>query len=478
MKRTFLINLLFAVGINLLIKPFWVLGVERGVQIAVGAEAYGLYYSLFNFSFVFNVLLDFGINNYNNTFIARHPQLLAKKITQLTLLKGLLAVVYILVTIIAGLSIGYQSVQMKLLLLLCLNQILSFSITFVRSSISGLQRFITDSLLSVADRLIMIFFCAALLWWHVLGDMQITHFVYAQTLSYIITLAICIIVLLPHLQGLKWKWNKAFTVHLLRKSYPYALLGIFMGIYMKADGVLIERLLVNGKSEAGHYASAYRLVDAANMIAVLFAGLLLPMFSRMIHEKKEVHSLLELAFTLIIIPALLATSVCYFYSADIIFMLNKTHNEDTQQVLWLLMLSFAFTCTVYVYGTFLTAAGRLKQLNRIAFIACVLNVVLNIMCIPVYGIRAAALIAVCTQALVAASHYYLTHTEYKVPFALLFYGKMLLIAMAQILIPVLFATIGSHFMVKILLQIVITIVLLILLKIIDLRNIKQIIIRT
>jgi phosphatidylglycerophosphate synthase len=85
MKRKFVVNLIFAVGINLLIKPFWVLGVERGVQNAIGASEYGFYFSLFSFSFLFNVILDFGINNYNNTFIAKYPHLLSKKFSQLVI---------------------------------------------------------------------------------------------------------------------------------------------------------------------------------------------------------------------------------------------------------------------------------------------------------------------------------------------------------------------------------------------------------
>ena len=111
MNRRFIINLIFAVGINLLIKPFWVLGVERGVQNAIGPEAYGFYFSLFSFSFLFNVVLDFGINNYNNTFISKYPQLLSKKFAQLVMLKLLLLVVYLVVTFIAAFLVGYDAIQ-------------------------------------------------------------------------------------------------------------------------------------------------------------------------------------------------------------------------------------------------------------------------------------------------------------------------------------------------------------------------------
>jgi len=199
MNRKFTINLIFALTINLLIKPFWVLGVERSVQNAVGAEAYGFYFSLLGFSLLFNVILDFGVNNYNNSFISKHPQLLGKKFPQLMILKLLLVIVYLVITAIFAIFSGYDTLQFKLLMVLCLNQVLLLFIAFLRSNVSALQYFITDSLLSVIDRTLMILFCSLLLWGHIFGDIRIEWFVFAQTFSYIINILICFIVLNPHL---------------------------------------------------------------------------------------------------------------------------------------------------------------------------------------------------------------------------------------------------------------------------------------
>ncbi|MFI5220594.1 MAG: polysaccharide biosynthesis protein, partial [Bacteroidia bacterium] len=61
MQKKFITNLGFLLFLNLLIKPFWILGIDRSVQNTVGAEIYGQYYALFNFSFLLNILLDIGI---------------------------------------------------------------------------------------------------------------------------------------------------------------------------------------------------------------------------------------------------------------------------------------------------------------------------------------------------------------------------------------------------------------------------------
>ena len=79
MKKKFLSNLLLLVLLNILIKPFWFFGIEVAVQNRVGEEMYGLYFSLFNFAFILNILLDIGITNYNNRAVAREHDLLERE---------------------------------------------------------------------------------------------------------------------------------------------------------------------------------------------------------------------------------------------------------------------------------------------------------------------------------------------------------------------------------------------------------------
>jgi O-antigen/teichoic acid export membrane protein len=87
MPKKILANLFLLLAINLLIKPFWILGIDRTVQNTVGNQAYGQYMVLFNLSVMLTMLLDFGINNYTSTFIAKHPQMLKKKFATLFSLK-------------------------------------------------------------------------------------------------------------------------------------------------------------------------------------------------------------------------------------------------------------------------------------------------------------------------------------------------------------------------------------------------------
>ena len=70
MNSRFLKNIIFLLFINLLVKPFWILGVDRTVQNLVGDANYGTYLAIFNFSYLFYIILDIGLTNFNSKNIA------------------------------------------------------------------------------------------------------------------------------------------------------------------------------------------------------------------------------------------------------------------------------------------------------------------------------------------------------------------------------------------------------------------------
>ena len=80
-QRKLVSGLFWVLLANLIVKPLWLLGVEVGVQNAVGNEMYGFYFAVFNLAYIFNILLDLGITNFNTRNIAQHPQLIGKHLS-------------------------------------------------------------------------------------------------------------------------------------------------------------------------------------------------------------------------------------------------------------------------------------------------------------------------------------------------------------------------------------------------------------
>ncbi len=398
MQRNFIVNLFFLLLLNFLIKPFWILGVDRGFQNAVGASDYGIYFALFNFTFLFYFFLDFGITNFNNKKIAQDNSLVADYLPKLLSLKFVLGFFYFLLTIGVAYLLNYDFNQLQFLAILTFNQFLSSLIVYLRSNVSGLHYFKTDSFLSVLDRSLMIGMCATLLMVPTLrGYVNILTFAYTQTISLTITTVVAYAIVVKHTHGISIKWDTKFVLQILKKSFPYAILIMLMAFYNRIDSVLIERLLTNGKEQAGIYAQAFRLLDSVNMIAYLFSVLLLPMFAKQITETKVVMDLAQFAFKITFALAMGVGLVATFHATAIMQLLYINHVDESAQVLRVIMWCFLGTSTTYIFGTLLTANGSLKYLNFVALGGMMLNLVLNYILIPKYAAAGSAVASATTQ---------------------------------------------------------------------------------
>ena len=115
MQKKFISNLVLMVLLNLLIKPISIFGIDAAVQNRVGAEEYGVYFSLLNFSFLFNILLDFGINNFTTKSVAQYPNAAIKYFGKVFTFRLLLFVVYAVVSYTIAFLLNWGTRELFLL---------------------------------------------------------------------------------------------------------------------------------------------------------------------------------------------------------------------------------------------------------------------------------------------------------------------------------------------------------------------------
>lgn len=481
MNRKFITNLTFLLFLNFLVKPFYIIGIDAEIQNRVGNENYGFYASLLAFTFLFNILLDLGIVNFNTRTISQQPFLLSKYFSRVFSLRLILAVIYGVFILLIGALIGYNTAQIYLLIWLVFNQILAAFTLYFRSCLTGLLLFKYDSIVSVLDRFLLIIICSILLWGGITDqDFQIYWFVYAQTFAYAITAIVAFIFLLSNQKLTNLSWNKLFSLAILRQSAPYAILILLMTFYYRADSVMLERMLEDGKTQAGIYANGFRFFEAANNIAFLFASLLLPLFSNLLKNKKSISSLVSLASSILIPGAILVAITCFIYSHEIIGARYINSTFQSGQVFGILMICFIFISSTYIFGTLLTANGNLKTLNKIAFAGVILNVVLNFILIPTYKAYGAAIASLVTQGLTALAQVWLCKSFFKfnLNISLLIRGiifSVMVILLGMVLKQPYFEFIPWFFSILILFST--GIVLLFILRIIELKNVKKLFIK-
>ena len=410
LQKKLISGLFWVLLLNLIIKPFWILGIEVGVQNTVGTEAYGFYFAIFNLAYIFNILLDAGITNYNTRNIARHPQLITKHLSGILTLKLMLLGLYAVATFSVGLLKGYDSTQFHLLAILSFNQFLNSLILYLRSNFEGLMLFRWDSVISVLDRVIMIVICGAMLWFPQFtipnAPFTIFHFAYAQTAAYLLTAALALVVLARRTGLRRLTFNRLFSLAVLKRSLPFALLVLLMASYNRIDPLLLQQLLpsATADTQVGIYASAFRLLDGLTMIAYLVSVPLLPVYARLTKggQERELEETTRWVFSLMMVFAI-GAAVTLSCMADEVMDLYDAHNEASAQVFRILIYGIIPIGTTYVFGTLLTAAGRMKALNLMALASLAVNVAVNLILIPRHGAWGSAIASLVTQTLMAVA---------------------------------------------------------------------------
>jgi O-antigen/teichoic acid export membrane protein len=432
-QRFTLRNIVLLIAANLLVKPFYLLGVDAEVQNQVGAEAYGRYFALLNLCFLFNILLDLGTASHLTRFMAQEPKRAGKQLLSFLLLRLGLVLPYMGGVLGIYLLLGYpaQGDALTVVLLLAMGQVFSGLVMFVRAGLAGMHRFGADRLLSVLDRLLLIAVVGWMLWGARTDWFSIMDFATTQAMCYGAA-ALVALAMLP------WRtWTSGVDMgHVrgaFRQSLPFALLALFMMAYTRMDAVMLDRLLDDNGRQAGYYAQGFRVLDALNSVALLMSTILLPVFSRMLVRKQEVAGLAGMAMRLVLLGAVPVAVMGCLWPEEILNLRYTSWADASAPAFRLLMVTFVGAATTYVYGTLLTAAGDLRFLNRLALLGLLLNGALNVLLIPDYGAEGAGFATMVTQCLIAAGHVWRSRQRFSLRVDVKLLGGAILFSVSLVL---------------------------------------------
>ena len=470
MQGRFLSSLVLLILVNLLVKPLSLFVVDAGFQNKLGHSEYGIYFSLLNFSLLFNIILDFGINNFTTRRVAQKPEKAKKLFGTVFIFRVLLFILYLLILISCGVFIGYNYRAMMILSLLGINQFVIICIAYFRSHFAGFHYFKLDALMSVLDRFILIIFgCYFLFIFD--GFLSIETFVWVQFIAYSISFFVGYYLFTKYIDTPKYSFNLKLSMSILKRSLPFATLIVLMLIYTRIDSVLLERMHLNGSVQSGIYAQGYRLLDAFYMFGMIFAGILFPMFSRNLIEKKTaIYSLLNSAGNLLIGSAVLLAIICIYNSELILSIIYKDYSEAIPPFQWLI-LSFIAISMNFIFGTLLTASGELKVLIWISFLGICLNILLNVYLIPKYGALGAAFTAFVTQFFTAFTQCIYAIKKFNIPVSFMSVFRYVLFVLILVILSEIL--INTNYL--ILFQVIIGVACMFLLSFISFRSINGLI---
>ncbi|MBK9271131.1 MAG: polysaccharide biosynthesis C-terminal domain-containing protein [Saprospiraceae bacterium] len=408
MKKEFVVNIILLILVNVLVKPLYLFGIDRKVQVLVGTEDFGQYIALFNFTLILQFINDFGLQAWTNRAIGQQTARVKENYGELISIRLQLSVYYLIVSLGFGLLWFGGNLNLELFLRLCINQILISGILFLRGQISGLGYYRTDSLISILDRLILILSCG----WFIYSDVlikkvSISWFVNMQSISLVLVLGVCVGFLMLkkfHFRPAKISFNKSLSY--LKMGLPFALIYLTYAAWTRMDNIWLVKLLEDGAFRSGQYASAMRLYEAASMISLAFGTLLLSMFSRGNSDPIKNEELLKTSISVLLVMAMVLSLVVGVFSADINRTLYPGSDTEWDLVLEILMWAFIPASINFIFGAYFQATHREHQLWKLYALGFLLSAVLSLVFIPLYHVLASAFVFLIGQTVLMFVQFY------------------------------------------------------------------------
>jgi O-antigen/teichoic acid export membrane protein len=471
--RKFFQSLFLLLLLNTVIKPIWIFAIDRKVQLITGTEVYGKYFALFSLSLVFNFLIDFGITVYYNRKAAADNKYLQENFARAAALKLLLSVLYAVVLLLICVVTHWDDWRMPGWLIV--NQVMLSFLLFFRANITAMHEYTADAFFSVLDKLLVVIGSAVYIYLpSVAGPMDIYIFIYLQVAGASIA-AVGAFVFVYFKAEIAWRLPKGFF-HLayLKETIPYAIAIFLMAAHSRLDAFLLERMHSNGAYEAGVYAKAFRLLDAANMAGYLTAGFMLPYLSKHLQDP-GIKQFITRVLNILMLLAIFISSVSIVFPEWIDRLLYHQADRYTSLIISLCIPVIIFYYWVHVFGSLLTASGLVKQFAILTSFFVVLNFVFNLFFVSKFGAQGSAIIALGSQCLYCVV---ITRVIIRNGFNV-FSFKLLLQHVALFVMVILLLSAGKFLSLNIILNIssvvIITLVVAFIMKMISFRDLRLLI---
>lgn len=181
-----------------------------------------------------------------------------------------------------------------------------------------------------------------------------------------------------------WRFNRTIARSMLQDGWPLILSAFLTMVYQRIDQVMLGNMV--GSIELGHYSVAVQLSEVWYFIPLAFCGAVFPAIVKAEAFSEELlYARLQKLYNLMAFITYIVAIPIAFFADEIVKILFSAAYKDTAPLLTILVWTGLFSNLIVARNLFMVA----KNWTRInlAFVAlgCVMNIILNVFLIPVYG---------------------------------------------------------------------------------------------
>ena len=368
---------------------FWQLMLAR----ALGDAGYGIYGTVGAFIAIGTAIVSFGMGPIVIRDVARAPKTTGKYLTATLVMQTLLALVaYVLVNGAAAAG-GYSSEIRALLLLAGFSLLVDILGNMTNDILLARERMLVSSAVSVGQVVLLIVLAGAAL---LAGAGLVGVYVATIATGILRAMALWGLVLRDGIRP-QLPFDRSIALPLLLNGAPLAASAFLSLAYQHADKLLTARFI--GETETGHLTAAFVIVfGVIELLSTTILTATYPMMSR--YEGDTFRFIIEkLAFFTLLVSVPLSLMLSIF-AVEITLPLFGADFAPTAGVLRVLIWYTTVAMVSNVFAQGMIVRNRQRMLLIIRASGLTLNIVLDVVLIPIIGIVGAAVASLVAELVV------------------------------------------------------------------------------
>ncbi|MEK7126622.1 MAG: flippase [Patescibacteria group bacterium] len=381
----------------------------------LSVEGYGEYVLIYEFLAFFGIAADLGLFTIAVREMSRDESQIPKIIGNILTLRTILVTVMMILAIaVAFLIPSYSDTKIPIGVAIASMTVFLGILNGTTTSVlqAKLQMHIA-SMTTVISKIVAVGLMLYIIFWGFPDDNEmgfymliaagnIGNFVMVITTDYYVR----------KITPLEFRFDWDFWKTILIKSTPYGLALILNTIYFRIDSLLIS--FIRGQGEVGIYGVAMKMLEHFAILPLYFMNSVLPVLTKAIKEGTDKYKkiilhafdfLAALSIPMVVGGVVLAYPIIFAVSTPAFLSRISEGFYGSDIAFQILIFAMMFQFSNVLFAFILIAVNRQNKLLYINGVGVIFNIITNIIFIPYYGFRGAAVTSVLSELIILVLTY-------------------------------------------------------------------------
>ncbi len=358
----------------------------------LGAEGFGILSLALSITSIFAMFIDMGLSTFMIREVSRDKTVADKYIPNVALMRLILSLITILLIVLIVNVINYEEIVKIVIYILTISVIIngiSSIFNYVFQANEKMEYLAVNTIIlsitMLLGTLIGVYY-----------ELEILYFAYLYVISNCLVFTFITLAYLWKFNLTKIKIEWSIWKPTLKEAWPFGVAAMSGFLYTYIDSILLS--IFQTTAVVGWYSAAYRLMLVVLFVPNALNTVIFPVMSPLFKSSTEsLRSINERYLKYMVIVGIPLGFGTTFLAEKIILLVYGAGFANSIIILQILIWTMVFTFIGASFVQVLQSINKQLIITKIAIICLIINVILNLILIPLYSYVGASIATVLTE---------------------------------------------------------------------------------